>query len=111
MPVLEAPTEEAYGRFESKEAGLVTSRAGVSGAYDLLRTGTGRVHDADGNSNTNFARTVIPSVVSEVTGETWLATRVFAIPAENVRKGWLEDWQSSQKGWASIEQMKNELGI
>jgi hypothetical protein len=111
MPVLSAPTEDQYGRFEDKQAGLATSRAGVSGVFDLLSTGRGRVHDADGNSNTNFARTVIPSIVSEVKGETWLATRVFAIPSDHVGKGWLKGWESSQKGWDSIDEMRRDLGI
>lgn len=111
MPVLKAPSEDQYGRFENKHSGIATSRAGISGVADLLRTGRGRVHDADGNSNTNFARTVIPSIVSQVNGEKWLATRVFAIPGESVTKGWLKEWESSQKGWDSIEEMKKELGI
>lgn len=111
MPVLKAPTEDQYGRFENKQSGIATSRAGISGVADLLHTGKGRVHDADGNSNTNFARTVIPSIVSEVQGEKWLATRVFAIPVDSVEQGWLKEWESSQKGWASIAEMKKELGI
>ena len=111
MPVLTNPTEEQFGRFEDRRAGLATSRAGVSGVYDLLRTGRGRVHDADGNSNTNFARTVIPSIVSEVKGEKWLATRVFAIPSDSVQKGWLKDWESSQKGWDSVDEMRKDLDI
>lgn len=111
MPVLKAPTEDQYGRYEDKRSGIATSRAGISGVSDLLRTGRGRVHNADGNSNTNFARTVIPSIVSQVHGEKWLATRIFAIPGDSVKHGWLETWEESQKGWDSIEEMKEELGI
>jgi hypothetical protein len=111
MPVLQAPSEDVHGRFENKQSGIATSRAGVSGVFDLLRTGRGRVHNADGNSNTNFARTVIPSIVSQVQGEKWLATRVFAIPADSISKGWLKEWEASQKGWESIDEMKKELGI
>jgi hypothetical protein len=84
----------------------------VSGVYDLLGTGNGRVHDADGNSNTNFARTVIPSIGTEVgEGEVWLATRVFAIPGERVKSGWLKEWEKSQAKWDTVDQMKRELGI
>jgi hypothetical protein len=111
MPVLKAPSENEYGRFENNQSGIASSRAGISGVADLLHTGRGRVHDADGNSNTNFPRTVIPSIVSQIEGEKWLATRVFAIPADSVKKGWLRDWQASQKGWSSIEEMRKELGI
>jgi hypothetical protein len=111
MPVLKTPSEDQYGRFEDRRSGIATSRAGVSGVVDLLRTGRGRVHDVDGNSNTNFARTVLPSIVSEVKGEKWLATRVFAIPANSVVEGWMKQWESSQKGWNSIEGMRRELGI
>jgi hypothetical protein len=111
MPVLQSPSEDTYGRFENEQSGVATSRAGVSGVSDLLRTGRGRVHNADGNSNTNFARTVIPSIVSQVNGEKWLATRVFAIPADSISKGWLKEWEASQKGWESIDEMKKELGI
>jgi len=111
MPVLQSPSEDTYGRFENKQSGLATSRAGVSGVSDLLRTGRGRVHNADGNSNTNFARTVFPSIVSQVNGEEWLATRIFAIPGDSVTKGWLREWEASQKGWNSVDEMKIELGI
>jgi hypothetical protein len=111
MLVLQAPSEDSYGRFENKPSGIATSKAGVSGVSDLLRTGRGRVHNADGNSNTNFARTVIPSIVSEVSGEKWLATRIFAIPADSVTKGWLKEWEATQKGWDSIDEMQKELGI
>lgn len=111
MPVLKTPSEDQYGRSEDRHSGIATSRAGVSGVIDQLRTGRGRVHNVDGNSNTSSARTVIPSIVSEVKGEKWLATRVFAIPANSVLKGWMKEWESSQKGWNSIEEMKRELGI
>jgi hypothetical protein len=111
MPVLQSPSEEVHGRFENEHSGIATSRAGISGVSDLLRTGRGRVHDADGNSNTNFARTVIPSIVSQVNGEKWLANRIFAIPADSVTKGWLKEWEASQKGWDSIDELKKELGI
>jgi hypothetical protein len=111
MPVLQAPSEDIHGRFENKHSGIATSRAGVSGVSDLLRTGRGRVHNADGNSNTNFARTVIPSIVSQVIGGKWLATRVFAVPGDSISKGWLKEWEASQKGWDSIDEMKKELGI
>ena len=111
MPVLKAPTEDQWGRSKNKESGIATSRAGISGVSDLLHTGKGRVHDVDGNSNTNFARTVVPSIVSQVNGEKWLATRVFAIPADSVKQGWLKAWESCQKGWDSIDEMKKELGI
>ena len=111
MPILQSPSEDVYGRFENKLSGIATSRAGVSGVSDLLRTGRGRIHNADGNSNTNFARTVIPSIVSQVYGEKWLATRVFAIPADSVTRGWLKEWEAGQKGWDSVDEMKKELGI
>lgn len=111
FPTLSQVTENDFGRFENGSIGLGHSRAGVSGVVDLLGTGQGRVHDADGNSNTNFSRTVIPSIVSEVKGEEWLATRVFALPAESAQKGWLKDWQASQKRYNSIEELKKELGL
>jgi len=111
MPVLQAPTEDTFGRVENQHSGIATSRAGVSGVSDLLHIGRGRVHNADGNSNTNFARTVIPSIVSQVNGEKWLATRVFAIPGDSVSKGWLKEWEASEKGWDSVDEMKKELGI
>jgi hypothetical protein len=111
MPVLKAPTEDKWGRFENKHSGIATSRAGISGVSDLLHTGRGRVHNVDGNSNTNFPRTVVPSIVSEVKGEKWLATRVYAIPGDSVKEGWLKDWETAQKGWASIDDMRKELGI
>jgi hypothetical protein len=111
MPVLQAPSENIHGRFENKHSGIATSRTGISGVSDLLRTGRGRVQNADGNSNTNFARTVIPSIVSQVDGEKWLATRVFAIPADSISKGWLKEWEATQKGWDSIDEMQKELGI
>jgi len=111
MPVLQSPSEDIHGRFEDNQSGIATSRAGISGVSDLLRTGRGRVHNADGNSNTNFARTVIPSIVSQVNGEKWLATRIFAVPGDSVTKGWLKEWEASQKGWDSVDEMKKELGI
>lgn len=111
MPSLPQITEGEYGRYESNSSALGHSRAGISGVVDLLGTGQGRVHDADGNSNTNFSRTVIPSVVSEVTGEVWLATRVFALPAESVKDGWLKEWENSGKGYSSVDQLKKDLGL
>lgn len=113
MPSLPKITEGEYGRFESKSSAIGHSRAGISGVLDLLGTGQGRVHDADGNSNTNFSRTVIPSIVTEVSakGEVWLATRVFALPAESVKDGWLKEWESSGKGYSSVDQLKKDLGL
>lgn len=111
MPTLSTLDGEAYGRFNDSSSGLGHSRAGVSGVIDLLGTGQGRVHDADGNSNTNYARTVIPSIVSEVKGEVWLATRVFALPAESVEDGWLQDWQDSKIKYTSVEELKKDLGL
>lgn len=111
MPTLSRVTEGEYGRFSSKSSGLGHSRAGISGVVDLLGTGQGRVQDADGNSNTNYPRTVIPSIVSEVNGEVWLATRVFALPAESVKEGWLKEWQTCGERYNSVEQLKKDLGL
>lgn len=111
MPVLSAPSEDTHGRFSSASAGLGFSRAGVSGVVDLLGTGQGLVQDADGNSNTNYPRTAIPTIISEVQGETWLATRVFALPAESAEQGWLKDWNAAQKRYSSVDELKKELGL
>jgi hypothetical protein len=44
-------------------------------------------------------------------GEMWLATRVFAVPGESVKSGWLKEWEKSQTKWDTVEQMKQDLGI
>lgn len=111
MPVLSKLTEEAHGRYESPHSGLGHSRVGISGVIDLLGTGRGRVHDADGNSNTNDSRTVIPSIVTEVKGEMWLATRVFALPEGSVKAGWLEEWERCGKRYDGIDELKHDLGL
>lgn len=111
FPVLSHVKETEHGRYENASTGIAHSRAGVSGVIDLLGTGQGRVHDADGNSNTNFARTVIPSIVSEVKGEVWLATRVFALPAESAKRGWLKDWEAAQQRYSSVDELKKDLGL
>lgn len=111
MPTLSKLTENTFGRYESKSSGLGHSRAGISGVVDLLGTGQGRVHDADGNSNTNYPRTVIPSIVSEVKGEVWLATRIFALPAESVKEGWLKEWETCGEKFDSVEELKKDLRL
>ena len=93
-----------HGRFESARAALTISKAGVSGIVDLLGSGTGKVQDTDGNSNLVAPRTVIPMVVGQTGGgETWLASRVFAVPSHSSQGlpgdgPWLQQWHDVESG-------------
>lgn len=97
-------TDGTHGRFQSVSSALAVSKAGVSGIVDLLGTGSGRVQDADGNSNLIAPRTVIPMVVGQTgAGKTWLASQVFAIPSHSEEGlpddgSWLQQWNEVEKG-------------
>ncbi|RSH81436.1 hypothetical protein EHS25_006792 [Saitozyma podzolica] len=82
IPTLASPVSGDHGRYESPHSALAVSKAGVSGVIDLLGAGRGVVQDADGNSNLMSPRTVIPLLLHEVKREMWLASTVFAVPAD-----------------------------
>jgi hypothetical protein len=90
------------------------SKAGVSGVIDLLGNGKGVVQDADGNSNLMSPRTVIPLLLSEVEGEMWLASRVFAVPADErgeVRE-WVEGWKDVEgRSYHDAKEVLREAGV
>lgn len=109
--------EGKAGRYEAAHSALTVSRVGISGVVDLLGNGAGKVHDAEGNSNLCFSRSIFPSIVGEIQGgetETWMAVRVFAQPfgEEGLdARGWKQEWESCQKGWASVQAMREDLGF
>jgi hypothetical protein len=118
LPLKDA-TEGSAGRLESSApaAALAVSRVGASGVVDLLGGGgKGKIQDADGNSNLCFARTVFPTILDAVNPgqDKWIAVRVFAKPFgedQLEHKGWVEGWKACQKGWASVEEMRRDMGI
>lgn len=101
---LKGVVDGTHGRFHSANAALAISKAGASGIVDLLGSGTGRVQDADGNSNLIAPRTVIPMVVGQTGGgDTWLASRVFAVPSHGGQGlsgdgAWLQQWHDAEDG-------------
>lgn len=114
IPTLSSPRSGDHGRYEAPHSALAVSKAGASGIIDLLGTGKGVVQDADGNSNLMSARTVIPLLLHEVEGETWLASRVFGAPADErgeVRE-WVEGWTEVEgKRYADAIEVLREAGV
>lgn len=99
---LEPSTGEAFGTFEEGEAVRATSRSGVSGIFALEKQSrrTGKVIRMDANSNLLEARTVLPTLVSQLEpsdGDVWFVTGVFAIPnvkgVEGPPEGWMSEWE------------------
>lgn len=60
------------------------------------------------------ARTVIPLLLHEVERETWLASTVFAVPANDrgeVRE-WVEGWKEvEEKRYAEAKEVLREAGV
>lgn len=101
----------SHGRYETPQSAIAVSKAGVSGIVDLGGAGKGKVLDVDGNSNLIAVRSVIPTIQGKVgKGETWLASRVYAVPANaggvGTGGGWEEEWKECEKGVQGIEGVK-----
>jgi hypothetical protein len=92
-------------RLEHGPSARAVSSAGAVGiiALEPGSTRTGRVVDADSNSNVMFARSVIPTLLGDVVGEdVWYVTGVFGVPDEGgmckvgegkgPKDGWEEEW-------------------
>jgi hypothetical protein len=92
-------------RFEQGSEARAVSSAGVVGivALEANSERTAQVVDADANSNIIFARSVIPTLLGEITGnDVWYVTGVFGQPATGgfhkpgsgpgPRAGWENDW-------------------
>ncbi|KAG9076773.1 hypothetical protein FS749_011403 [Ceratobasidium sp. UAMH 11750] len=93
-------------RVEDGPAARAVSSAGAVGIVALEDGSdrTGRVVDADSNSNVIFARSVITTVVGEVKGDdVWYVTGVFGLPDESgfckvgegkgPSGGWEKEWE------------------
>ncbi|CAE6442191.1 unnamed protein product [Rhizoctonia solani] len=92
-------------RFEQGSEARAVSSAGVVGivALEANSERIAQVVDADANSNIIFARSVIPTLLGEITGnDVWYVTGVFGQPATGgfhkpgsgpgPRAGWENDW-------------------
>lgn len=92
--------DSSEGRHSKKQEALAVSKGGAVGIAELQSQieREGRVLQEDANSNLVDARTVLPSLGSELAAgdDVWYATAVFAI-ASSV-EGWTEQWRS---GWES----------
>lgn len=109
---IDTVSEGISGRFQSKHAALIVSKAGASGVIDLIGSvaGAARVQDADGNSNLISPRTAFPLILSECEqGETtWLATKIYAVPFGDQgleTRGWKFVWEE-EAGGAGLEILK-----
>ncbi|KAF8755582.1 hypothetical protein RHS01_05318 [Rhizoctonia solani] len=93
-------------RFEQGLEARAISSAGAVGIVALEASSErfARVVDADSNSNIIFARSVIPTLLGEITGnDMWYVTGVFGQPATGgfhkpghgpgPRAGWEEEWK------------------
>ena len=113
FPKLSKLSEGQAGRYQTANCALGVSKQGVSGIVDLASSGAGTVQDVDANSNIMVPRTVIPMVMSDLRrGETWLSTRVYAVPFnEKVgleTKGWLAGWRECEMGIGGMEGVRKE---
>jgi hypothetical protein len=114
IPTLTSLVSGGHGRYETSHSALAVSRAGVAGIIDLLGNGKGVVQDADGNSNLMSPRTVIPLLLHEVEGETWLASRVFAAPADERGEvnEWVEGWKDvAGRSYGDAKDVLREAGV
>lgn len=67
-----------------------------------------RVVVADPNTNLMESRTVFPTLTGTLTGERWIAVRVFAQPTVNGQEPqWREEWEGL-RGWKDLEEMRKE---
>lgn len=80
---------------------------------DLTGKGKAVVLDVDGSSNLIAPRTVIPAVRTEVSGEVWLASRVWGSPAKEGRvKGWLKAWEEGEEAsGGSVQDQMKKMGV
>ena len=118
FPPISTVSPTTHGRLELPNAALGVSRAGVSGIVDLIGTGQGKVQDVDGNSNLIAVRSVIPMIVGDVgKGGTWIATRVYAIPATEtgeigtIGEKWVQGWKECVEGIGGFEGLKKKYGF
>lgn len=109
-----------HGRYESANSAVAVSSAGVSGVINILPSvpeAVAQVQDADGNSNLIHPRTVIPLLLRTIPSgsTTWLASRVFAIPAQQDKPldaAWADEWTKlEQKTFKNVEEVFREAGI
>ncbi|KAI5118602.1 hypothetical protein M0805_004177 [Coniferiporia weirii] len=94
-----------FGVYAAGGAARAASRAGASGIVALEKD-SGRLGESirmDANTNLVEARTVLPTLISEIEpsgNDVWLVTGVFALPSEQgqegARAGWLAEWDGTK---------------
>ncbi|WRT63809.1 uncharacterized protein IL334_000734 [Kwoniella shivajii] len=116
----ETAAEGVAGRSTTLNSAVAVSRRGVSAVIDVLPSEGGKasVEDVDGNTNLISPRTVLPTIFHQLKSgekEKWIATRIWALPFSKEEglstKGWIEGWETSQKGYSGAEELKKGLGI
>jgi hypothetical protein len=124
LPIIDSAEgldEKQHGRWQSANAAVVHSKAGISGVLDLLgNAAEARVLDADGCTNVIAPRTIIPGVFHRVEkakgdGERYvLATRVWGVPFKSGDAGeqWMPRWKKGlEEQFGRVEELVESLGL
>lgn len=96
--------ETSEGGLEASRVARAQTEAGVVGVIDLSGSGegrTGKIIQADANSNIVFSRSVMPSLLGSHAAsdkDYWLVTAVFGLPvaygAKDLPEGWEAEWHA-----------------